>query len=274
MNFDLSHLPKRRSFIAIAPWMAITVLIGGWIGSLTKNIIATGLNGTAAWMLRRLYRKFVKEGLIDPIDPIIDRLRDWFDGGEDFLERVLSMAESDDPTSHRRRFRRLNPVSVEEIISVTASQFSVSPVNYVAFRSGAAGRDLAAFLCRRYTRATLRELSERFGLRHPDSASDLIRRGAKRLENSREVARQITAIEIKLKTNPKSDPSEAHTKRKSIPERKSRAEQYCHLPLFFFCRNDQFARSELATIFSVSPPQKSTCLQQTCQLQRAARLQM
>jgi len=114
------------------------------------------------------------------------------------------MAQGDDPASHRRGFRRLNPVSVDEIISVTASQFSVSPDDYVGFRSGAAGRDLAAFLCRRYTRATLHELSERFGLSHPDSASDLIRRGAKRLEKSRAVARQITAIEKKLKINPES----------------------------------------------------------------------
>jgi len=109
-----------------------------------------------------------------------------------------------DPASHRRRFRRLKLVSVDEIISATASQFSVSPDDYVGFRSSAAGRDLAAFLCRRYTRATLRELSARFGLSHPDSASDLIRRGAKQLEKSRAVARQMTAIEKKLKMNPES----------------------------------------------------------------------
>jgi S-adenosylmethionine synthetase len=63
---------------------------------------------------------------------------------------------------------------------------------------------MAAYLCRRYTRATLRELSERFGLSHPDSASDLIRRGAMRLEQSKEMARQLRAIEEKLETNPES----------------------------------------------------------------------
>ena len=75
---------------------------------------------------------------------------------------------------------------------------------YVGFRSRAAGRDMAAYLCRRYTRATLRELSERFGLSHPDSASDLIRRGAKRLEQSSEAVRHQRAIEKKLKLNPES----------------------------------------------------------------------
>ena len=114
------------------------------------------------------------------------------------------MAAGDDPELHRRRVRRISPVSVDEIISATASQFSVTPVEYVRFRSAAAGRDVAAYLCRRYTRATLRELSARFGLSHPDSAADLIQRGAKRLEQSSEAVRHLTRIKKKLKLNPES----------------------------------------------------------------------
>ena len=71
------------------------------------------------------YRRFVKDGLIDPVDPRVDRLRHW-------------------------------------------------------------------------------ELSERFGLSHPDSASDFNRRGAKRLEQSSEAVRNQRAIEKKLKMNPES----------------------------------------------------------------------
>ncbi len=150
------------------------------------------------------YRRFVKAGLVDPLDPRVDRLRDWVYGGEDFLKRVLSMAAGDDPALNRRRVRRASPVSVDQIISATASQFSVTPVEYVGFRSGAAGRDMAAYLCRRYTQATLRELSERFGLSHPDSAADLIQRGAKRLEQSSEAVRHLAKIKKKLKLNPES----------------------------------------------------------------------
>ncbi len=61
---------------------------------------------------------------------------------------------------------------------------------------------MAAYPCRRYARATLRELSERFGLSHPDSASDLIRRGAKRLEQLKEMVIQLRAIEDNLNVNP------------------------------------------------------------------------
>ena len=155
---------------------------------------------------RTAYRKFVNNGLINPVDPRVDRLRDWVYGSEDFLKRVLSLAEGGDAASHGRRVRRLSSISVEDILSATASQFQVTPDEYVGFRRGAAGRDMAAYLCRRYTRVTLRELSERFGLSHPDSASDLIRRGAKRLEESKKMVIQLRAIESKLNVNSESEP--------------------------------------------------------------------
>ena len=97
---------------------------------------------------------------------------------------------TDDPALHSRRVRRANPVSVDSIFEVTASQYAASADEYVGFRSRAAGRDVAAYFCRGYTSATLRELSDRFALSHPDSASDLIRRGAKRIEQSSEAVRQ------------------------------------------------------------------------------------
>ena len=105
---------------------------------------------------------------------------------------------------HRRRVRRTNPVSVDSVFEATASRYAVSADEYVEFRSGAAGRDIAAHQCRRYTSAPLRELSDRFGLSHPDIASDLIRRGAKRIEQSSESVRQQTVIERKQGFNPES----------------------------------------------------------------------
>ena len=86
---------------------------------------------------RTAYRKFVNNGLINPVDPRVDRLRDWVYGSEDFLKRVLSLADGGDPASHRRRVRRLSPISVDDILSATASQFQVTPDEYVGFGSDA-----------------------------------------------------------------------------------------------------------------------------------------
>jgi chromosomal replication initiation ATPase DnaA len=51
-------------------------------------------------------------------------------------------------------------------------------------RSTAAGRDLAAYLAHRHMTATLRDLAAPFGLIHPDSVSNLIRRAEKHLAQS------------------------------------------------------------------------------------------
>jgi hypothetical protein len=47
---------------------------------------------------------------------------------------------------------------------------------FFGFRSQAAGREIAALLCKRYTGSTLAQLSEAFGLGHPDSSANLVRR--------------------------------------------------------------------------------------------------
>ena len=84
----------------------------------------------------------------------------------------------------------------------TASQYAVTPNEYVGFSSGAAGPNMAAYLCRRYTRETLPKMSEQFGLSYPDSASDLIRRGAKKLQKENDAIRHQKSIEKKPKLNP------------------------------------------------------------------------
>ena len=119
-----------------------------WVAYGEHHRYWSGLNGgidpTSA------YRWFVIDGMIDSVDPKIVRLRDWIYGGEDFLKRVLSMAEGDDPVLHRPRVRRANPVSVDSISEATASQYAVNADEYLGFRSRAAGRDMAACLCRRF----------------------------------------------------------------------------------------------------------------------------
>ena len=68
----------------------------------------------------------------------------------------------------------------------------------MGFRSQAAGREMAALLCRRWTGETIASLSERFGLKHPDSASNLVRRAKSRAESSRQYRKAIADIEYNL----------------------------------------------------------------------------
>ena len=114
------------------------------------------------------------------------------------------MASGEDEGANRRRRRRMVTVTVDAILEATAQQYGTSADAYCGYRSGAGGRDVAALLCRRWTTATLRELSGRFGLSHPDSASDLIKRGKRLAESIRYVARNVASIEKALGLNPES----------------------------------------------------------------------
>jgi len=54
------------------------------------------------------------------------------------------------------------------------------------------------YLCRRYSGATLRELSIELGLSHPDGSANLVRRAKARLKDSAELRKQCEQIERKL----------------------------------------------------------------------------
>ncbi len=110
----------------------------------------------------------------------------------------------EDEGANRRRRRRMYPVTVDAILQATALEHGTSADAYGGYRSRTGGRDVAAMLCRCRTTATLRELSARFGLSHPDSASDLVRRGKRFAESNRDVARKVASIEKTLGLNPES----------------------------------------------------------------------
>ena len=56
------------------------------------TIIITGVAANGGSNPTIAYRQFVKAGLVDPIDPKIDRLKDWVYGSEEFLKQMLNMA--------------------------------------------------------------------------------------------------------------------------------------------------------------------------------------
>jgi len=147
------------------------------------------------------YRRFVKDGLNAPVDPMLDRLKDWVYWGAEFLRQMVQLANDDETSQDVRQDIRTSTRSIETVIAATAKEYEVDPSDYAGFRSRAGGRDVAAYLCRRYTTATL---SNYFGLSHRDSSGDLVGRAKRaRLENAK-IDDRITRIEKSLSTNPES----------------------------------------------------------------------
>jgi putative transposase len=144
------------------------------------------------------YRRYVDSGRSIGENPLANALSGWILGSESFLKKAIALAESDDDQKRQRTARRLKAVTAEQIIEETASYYDVSPAEYVGFRSLAAGREVAAFLCRRWTGETIASLSGRFGLAHPDSASNLVRRANSRMGNSKPYRQAIDDIEYNL----------------------------------------------------------------------------
>jgi len=148
------------------------------------------------------YRRYVAQGLSGVAEnPLKSALQDWVIGSQDFLIRFVALAAGDEENSLGRFRRRTNVTTVDEVIGTVAAMHEVEPQQYEDFRSPAAGREMAALLCRRYTSATLAELSERFGLRHPDSSANLVRRAKQREKESASYRRRIAQAESQLAMN-------------------------------------------------------------------------
>ena len=148
------------------------------------------------------YRQYVQAGLGEADNPLKEAWREWALGSAAFINHTLALAASGDEQQRQRTSRRFNAVTVSEIIAATAAHHGVEPSEYIGFQNSAAGRELAALLCHRWTGESLSSLSKHFGLAHPDSSSNLIRRAKKRCEESQGYRRTVTTLDrtIVLKT--------------------------------------------------------------------------
>ena len=147
------------------------------------------------------YCRYVTEGLAGAAEnPLTSALGEWVIGSRDFLNRMVALAAGGDQADQVRvrLTRRMSAMSVDEVIRAVAQLHRVEPEEYVGFRSMASGREMAALLCRRYTSVTLAQLSDCFGLRHPDSSANLVRRAQRRAEQSASYRRQIALAESQL----------------------------------------------------------------------------
>jgi putative transposase len=103
--------------------------------------------------------------------------------------------------------RRLMSLDANEVIAAVARYFKATPESYQSKRSIAPGRDLAAYFAHRRTTATLRELAAAFGLSHPDSVSNLIRRAENAISLSKSRKQDLARIhELLQKPQTGSDP--------------------------------------------------------------------
>ena len=142
------------------------------------------------------YRRFVESGLeTPPSNPLDNALEGWLLGSDTFLKKVKKLITKPQHIDQTPKARRLTSLDANEVITAVAAYFNASPESYQSKRSTAPGRDLAAYLAHRRTTATLRELATAFGLSHPDSVSNLIRRAQNAISGSKSKKKDLERID-------------------------------------------------------------------------------
>ena len=144
----------------------------------------------------RAYRKFVESGIEQPPEnPLAAALEGWLLGSEEFLKRMKNLLSKPGQIDQVPKARKLSSLNATEVISIVAKYFGTTVESFQTRRSKSVERDIAAWMAHRRTTSTLRELSVAFGLHHPDSVSNLIRRAEAVIDQSAKVANQIKQLD-------------------------------------------------------------------------------
>jgi putative transposase len=150
----------------------------------------------------RAYRRFVESAVANPpTNPLGEALEGWLLGSDKFLKQIKRLVTCAGNDGGEQSSKVLHSLNSQEVIAVVANFFNVDPVAYGQKRATVDGRDLAAYLCHRRTTATLRDLAKPFGLNHPDSVSNIIRRVEKALAESKSLQATVEKLdELLMKT--------------------------------------------------------------------------
>jgi hypothetical protein len=137
----------------------------------------------------------VESGLPDPPPPPFrEAFGGWILGSERFVARLRSHAGpilSNPPVAEARQLAGLDP---KRILAAVADFYGVDGTLLSRRHDPHLARAVAAWLCRRHTEASLRQLAEWLGLSRADSVPNLTRRLEARLKASPPLSDDLAEI--------------------------------------------------------------------------------
>jgi hypothetical protein len=128
----------------------------------------------------------------------------WLLGSEASVERIKRMLKIPIYQDEVPVARRVAAVSVATVLAAAAAEIQVQPSSFAVRHGKHLSRALAAWVARRLTVATLRELAAPFGPGHLDSVRGLLNRAAAVLEASPQLRGQS------IPSNSASNPHHRH----------------------------------------------------------------
>jgi len=176
-------------------WIAYDIVYSAWQGEFGRK------NPEAA------YRRFVEAGLDDPPrNPFATAIDGWLLGSQEFVARIKHLIKSPKHGDEVPSARRLAAIPLTAVLEQTADHFGVDVASFARKHHRQPSRDIAAWLARRLTVATLRELVEPFGLGHPDSVRGLLSRAEAAIKGSAKLRKEVEQLRRAILARAKSTP--------------------------------------------------------------------
>ena len=165
------------------PWVAHEAMLRAWQGE------HGGRDPPGA------YVRFVEAGLADPpLSPFREAIGGWILGSERLVSRLRVLAgavRSNPPIPEARQLAGLDP---QRIIAAVAEFYGLEGSSLSRRGDLHLARPVAAWLCRRHTEASLRELADWPGLSRADSVPNLTRRLERRLKGAAGLSDDLAEI--------------------------------------------------------------------------------
>ena len=216
-DWEWSSYPGYRDARRAQAWVAHDALLAAWRGD---------QGGRDA---RRAYVRFVEAGLVDPPPPPFrEAFGGWVLGSERFVARLRNQAGpilSNPPVAEARQLASLDP---KRILAAVADFYGLDDAALSRRHDPHLARAVAAWLCRRHTEASLRELAEWLGLSRADSVPNLTRRLESQLKSSPRLSDDLSEI-LKRATAPAAGvhpagvPRTPVSRRSALPKTKNKA---------------------------------------------------
>lgn len=184
-DWEWSSFPGYARRSRRADWVAHDSLLAAWSGEFGGREPAPA------------YRRFVASGIKNPpASPFRDAFDGWILGSSRFVSRLRSALDelSGETRSMVPEARRLRGLRPEEILDAVAAYYGVERSSLARPGDPHLARAVAAWLCRRHTQATLRQLAEPLGLSRPDSVPNLTRRIDAKIKSSPQIAQEVREI--------------------------------------------------------------------------------